>query len=300
MKAIIPVAGQGTRLLPHTRTVQKALLPVGGKPVLEHILAPLIEAGITSITFIVGHLGGQIREFMSSFDSMEVTYVEQTQLLGLGDAVKLGLEAVDEPVVIVLADTIMELDYKNFLQGHNNVIGVVEVDNPEDFGIVETVGRRVVDLMEKPSEPVSNLAIAGIYRLASQLQLRKALDKLRADHVMTKGEYQLTDALKLMLDNGVVIRTEELDNWLDCGTEVTLLSTNRYLVQQLPGGMFVHPDSKLEGSTARGSSIMENCMLIDTIIDDCIIMSGAQLRSCYIHDEIVKAGAQLNGYVTGR
>ncbi len=300
MKAIIPIAGQGTRLLPHTRTLQKALLPVGGKPVLEHILAPLIEAGITSITFIVGHLGDQIREFMSRYDSLPVTYVEQEQQLGLGDAVKLGLEAVDEPVVIVLADTIMELDYNNFLEGHNNVIGVVEVDNPQDFGIVETAGRRVVDLVEKPSEPVSNLAIAGIYRLASQLQLREALETLRANRTMTRGEYQLTDALKLMLDSGVAIRTENLDRWLDCGTKETLLSTNRYLVQQLPAGMFVHPDSGLEDSTARASSIMENCMIIDTIIDSCIIMAGAQLRSCYIHDEIIKAGAQLNGYVTGR
>jgi glucose-1-phosphate thymidylyltransferase len=300
MKAIIPVAGQGTRLLPHTRTLQKALLPVGGKPVLEHILAPLIAAGITSITFIVGHLAGQIREFMSRYDSLPVTYVEQTQQQGLGDAVKLGLEAVDEPVVIVLADTIMELDYHSFLESHNNVIGVVEVDNPQDFGIVETAGRRVVDLVEKPSEPVSNLAIAGIYRLASQLQLRKALDRLRADRAMTRGEYQLTDALKLMLDNGVAIRTEQLDRWLDCGTKETLLSTNRYLVQQLPGGVFIHPDSGLEGSTARATSIMENCMIIDTIIDNCIIMAGAQLRSCYIHDEIIKDGAQLNGYVTGR
>lgn len=300
MKAIIPIAGQGTRLLPHTRTLQKALLPVGGKPVLEHILAPLIEAGITSITFIVGHLGDQIREFMSRYDSLPVTYVEQEQQLGLGDAVKMGLEAVDEPVLIVLADTIMELDYNNFLEGHNNVIGVVEVDNPQDFGIVETAGRRVVDLVEKPSEPVSNLAIAGIYRLASQLQLREALETLRANRTMSRGEYQLTDALKLMLDSGVAIRTENLDRWLDCGTKETLLSTNRYLVQQLPDGMFVHPDSGLEGSTARASSIMENCMIIDTIIDSCIIMAGAQLRSCYIHDEIIKAGAQLNGYVTGR
>lgn len=300
MKALIPIAGRGTRLLPHTQTLQKALLPVGGKPVLEHILAPLIEAGITSITFIIGHLGGQISEFMSRYDRLSVTYVEQTQQLGLGDAVKLGLEAVDEPVVIVLADTIMELDYSNFLEGHNNAIGVVEVDNPEDFGIVETAGRRVVDLVEKPSEPVSNLAIAGIYRLASQLQLQEALETLQADRAMTRGEYQLTDALKLMIDNGVAIRTEQLDRWLDCGTKETLLSTNSYLVQQLPGGMFVHPDSALEGSTARACSIMENCMLIDTIIDNCIILAGAQLRSCYIHDEIVEAGAQLNGYVTGR
>ncbi len=300
MKAIIPIAGQGTRLQPHTRTLQKALLPVAGKPVLEHILAPLLEAGITSITFIVGHLGDQIREFMSRYDSLPVTYVEQTQQLGLGDAVKLGLEAVDEPVVIVLADTIMELDYGSFLENHNNVIGVVEVDNPEDFGIVETAGRRVVDLVEKPSEPVSNLAIAGIYRLASQMRLREALETLRANRTMTRGEYQLTDALKLMLDNGVSIRTENLDRWLDCGTKENLLSTNSYLVQQLPGGMFVHPDSGLEGSTARTSSIMEDCMIIDTIMDNCIILAGAQLRNCYIHDEIVQAGAQLNGYVTGR
>ncbi len=140
----------------------------------------------------------------------------------------------------------------------------------------------------------------GVVREQAGNFLWTVKETLRANRTMTKGEYQLTDALKLMLDNGVAIRTENLDRWLDCGTQQTLLSTNNYLVQQLPGGMFVHPDSGLEGSTARASSIMEDCMLIDTIIDNCIIMAGAQLRSCYIHDEIVQAGAKLNGYVTGR
>ncbi|MEE9465324.1 MAG: sugar phosphate nucleotidyltransferase, partial [Candidatus Neomarinimicrobiota bacterium] len=265
MKAIIPIAGKGTRLLPHTRTLQKALLPVAGKPVLEHILAPLIEAGISHITFVVGHLGDQISEFMSNYNGLPVTFVEQIRPKGLGDAVNLGLEPVDEPVVIVLADTIMELNYKEFLEGKSNVIGVVEVENPEDFGIVETVGRRVVDVVEKPEEPVSNLAIAGIYRLSSQLQLKHALDTLKKNHTMTKGEYQLTDALELMLDDGATIRAETLDRWLDCGTKETLLSTNRYLLQQQPGGIFVHPEAALEGSTVRSTSVMEGCMLIDTI-----------------------------------
>lgn len=300
MKAIIPIAGKGTRLLPHTRTLQKALLPVGGKPVLEHILAPLIEAGISRITFIVGHLGDQISEFMANYADLPVTFVDQIQQKGLGDAVSLGLEPVEEPVVIVLADTIMELDYREFLAGDSNVIGVVEVDNPEAFGIVETVGRRVVDVVEKPEEPVSNLAIAGIYRLSSQLQLKQALDTLKADHTMTKGEYQLTDGLKLMLDDGVTMRAEKLDRWLDCGTPETLLSTNHYLVQGKPGGIFVHAEAALKGSTVRNTSVMENCMITDTIIDNCIILPGAQLTNCFIHDEIVKAGVELNGYVSGR
>ena len=139
-----------------------------------------------------------------------------------------------------------------------------------------------------------------IYRLSSQLQLKHALDTLKENHSMTKGEYQLTDALELLLNDGVIMRVETLDRWLDCGTRETLLSTNRYLLQRQPGGIFVHPEAALEGSTVRSTSVMEGCMLIDTITDNCIIMPGAQLRNCYIHDEIVKAGAELKGYVSGR
>ncbi|UCH64110.1 MAG: nucleotidyltransferase family protein [Fidelibacterota bacterium] len=296
MKALIPLAGQGTRLLPHTAKRQKALLPTAGKPVLDHILEPLITAGITEVSLVIGHLGEQVQEHMSKYSSLQVTYTEQRQQRGLGEAVFLGLEDKLEPVVIVLADTIFELDYAGFINGDSNLIGVVEVDDPRRFGVVETAGSRVVDMVEKPEEPLSNLAIAGIYRIESQHKLRRALASNMDRKVMTRGEYQLTDALNLMVGQGERFLTYPVDRWLDCGSLETLLSTNRHLLED-QGGQFIHPEAIVERSIVRLGSIMENCRVVDSTLDGCIVLPGARLEQCHISNEIVEEGAQLEGYL---
>lgn len=295
MKALIPLAGQGTRLLPHTAKRQKALLPVAGKPVLDHILEPLIAAGITELSLVIGHMGEQVRDHLAGYGNLEVTFIEQTRQQGLGHAVFLALADVTEPVVVVLANTIFELDYAGFINSDSNLIGVVEVDDPCRFGIVETEGHRVVNMVEKPDEPPSNLAIAGIYRIDSQRKLRQALAANIDRKIMTKGEYQLTDALGLMVGQGERFLTFPVDRWLDCGTVDTTLATNRHLLEEM-GGRFIHPEAIVEGSTVRSSSIMENCRVVDSTLESCIVLPGARLEQCHISNEIVEEGAQLRGY----
>ena len=162
MQVIIPVAGHGTRLEPHTLTLQKCLLPVAGKPVLEHLLDRLTKAGITHITLIIGHLGHQVKEFCSSYTNADFTFVEQTERLGLGHAVYQGLDHCDEPVLIILGDSILDLDYNNLIKSLYSTIGVAPVPDPERFGIIEKEYDRKVRFWEKPDNPSGNLAIIGI------------------------------------------------------------------------------------------------------------------------------------------
>jgi len=298
MKALIPLAGQGTRLLPHTAKRQKALLSVGGKAVIDHILEPLIAAGITEVSLVIGHLGDQVRDYMARYSALQVTYVEQPLQQGLGEAVYLALEDEVEPVVIALSDTIFGLDYAEFINERGNVIGVKEVENPRRFGVVEAVGRRIVELVEKPDDPLSNLAITGIYRIENQRALKQALQSLIADEIKTKNEYQLTDALNLMVKQGERFLTYPVDLWLDCGTPETLLSTNAHLLEDM-GGQFIHPEAMVEHSTVRSSSIMEKCWVVNSTLENCIVLPGARLESCLIRNEIVKEGTELKGYFSG-
>ena len=285
--------------MPHTSARQKALLPVAGKPVLDHVLAPLIASGIEKFTMIVGHLGPQIEEHMKGYEDLDVSIVYQYRQLGLGHAVLQGLSGGDEELLIVLADTIFDVNYADIIEAGNNVLAVVEVDNPKSFGIVETAGRRIIDMVEKPEEPPSNLAIAGIYKLQSESQLKRALEKIIDLRQLTNGEYQLTDALKLMLDAGANFRMESVGGWYDCGSPETLLATNRYLLQQ-QGESFIHPEATTSNSTIRNTSVMESCTVNNSIIDNSIILPGAKLDKCNIRAEIVRAGADLTGYVSGR
>ena len=163
MKAIIPVAGYGTRLEPHTLKLQKCLLPVGGKPVLGHILDRIINVGVTEITLIIGHLGYQVKEFCLSYENVSFTFFEQTDRLGLGHAVYQGLDKSDNPVLIVLGDAILDLDYDNLIISQSSAIGVSPVPDPERFGIVELDKNQIVKFCEKPKNPISNLALIGIY-----------------------------------------------------------------------------------------------------------------------------------------
>ncbi len=277
---------------------QKALLPVGGKPILDHIIEPLVEGGVTEVSLVVGYLGDQVRDHMAQYSHLKVTFVEQQQQQGLGHAVLLALDGADDPVLIVLGDTIFELDYGAFINGGGNSVGVVEVDDPQRFGIVETAEGVVVNMVEKPAEPVSNLALAGIYRIGQQRRLKEALETLVESRTRTEAEYQLTDALNLMVQSGAVFRTHPVDGWLDCGTTGTLLATNRHLLQRR-GGPFIHPEATIERSTVRSSSIMENCRVADSTLEGCIVLSGASLEQCHIHDEIVAEGAELQGASTG-
>ena len=286
MKAIIPVAGHGTRLEPHTLKLQKSLLPVGGKPVLEHILDRITNAGITDITLIIGHLGEQVVDFCSSYPNANFTFVEQKERLGLGHAIYQGLDAIDEPLLIVLGDSIFELDYNRFLSSNNSTIGVATVPDPKRFGIVELAGNRISNVWEKPDNPPSNLALIGIYYISSQLELSLSIKHLIENNIRTKNEYQLTDAFQVMIDKGHIFNAFEIDECLDCGIPETLLSTNNILLER-KGDNSIHPSAINNNSNLKNCTISENCLINNSQLENVIVLRGGEVTNQKINNTIV-------------
>src|SRR5690606_18542864 len=169
MRAIIPVAGFGTRMRPHTWNVPKVLMNVAGKPMLDHILDDLIEAGITGVTFIVGFLGDEIQKHVrAAYPAIETNHIVQEQMLGLGHAISLGkkLHQKDKDLLIILGDTIVRADFKKLFKSKTTELGVREVEDPRRFGVVKLDAKgNISGMVEKPKDPPTNLAIVGVYKI---------------------------------------------------------------------------------------------------------------------------------------
>ncbi len=301
--AIIPVAGVGTRLRPHTHTLPKVLLHVAGKPILAHILDDLPGLGIDRAVLIVGYMGDQVREYVDAhYRHLHVDYAEQPERLGLGHAVSLAEPFTDDrPILIILGDTIFEADLKRVLAGSTSSIGVREVEDPQRFGIVEANGDgRVIRLVEKPAHPASNLAITGVYYFTQAGPLMAALRELQQKNLRTQGEFQLTDAMELLVERGTVLTTFPVAGWYDCGKTETLLETNRVLLDK-----HARPHS-IAGSVTHGpvavaeGAVIENCILGPHVS----VAAGARLRNAVVRDSIINENATvedilLEGSVVG-
>ena len=306
--AIVPAAGVGTRLRPHTHTIPKALINVAGRPILAHILDGLIAEGVERIIVIVGYMGDRIREYVSKRYGEAAEFVEQEERQGLGHAVSLAREGVKSgPIVIVLGDTIVHTDFSAFLSGPDVVLGVKEVDDPSRFGIVEVKDGRVVSLVEKPERPASNLALVGIYYLPESSILFSTLEETIRKGVTTRGEYQLTDALASLLRDGTVMRARCVEGWFDCGKTETLLSTNRYLLDLLPtsptrpGVVVIHPVSIDPTADVRQSivgpyvSIAGEVTISNAILRNSIVNENAEVADMLLDASVVGENAIVRG-----
>jgi glucose-1-phosphate thymidylyltransferase len=306
VKALIPAAGIGTRLRPHTLNKPKALLPVAGKPILAHIVDDLRAAGIDEFVLVVGFEGEAVRAwFRSACPGVPVTFVEQTERLGLGHAVWTAREAIgDDPFFCILGDTILKADYAALLGDPANCIAVREVADPRRFGVVELCDGRVVRFVEKPEQPRSNLAIVGAYLLRDAPALWAALTRVVREDRRTRGEYQLTDALQLMVEQGVSFSIATVTDWYDCGKPETWLETNRVLLDRHPGRApagaeapcAVAPDVVVTGSRLGPYvSVGAGAVIVDSDLADCVIGSGAQVRGCHLRDSLVGEQAVVRG-----
>ncbi len=308
MKAIVPAAGVGTRLRPHTHTAPKVLLNVAGRPILAHILDEILELGVDELVLIVGYMGDRIRQYVDSHYDISVHYVEQPERLGLGHAVFLARDMIREgPTLIVLGDTIFDADFKRILSERTNYIGVKAVDDPSRFGIVELDGNRITRLVEKPDDPPTNLAIVGIYYLSESARLFQALDTIITNDIRTRGEYQLTDALQQMLEAGEEMCPLPVEGWFDCGKRETLLATNRHLldrgmgVANLDGAHIVapvaiDPSAVIEGSVVGPYvSIAEGVTIRNAIIRDSIVNERARVEDMLLDGSVVGEDAVVRG-----
>ncbi|MCD6594271.1 NTP transferase domain-containing protein [bacterium] len=309
MKAIIPVAGVGERLRPFTHTTPKPLLSVAGKPILAHIIDSLLANGIDELIFVVGYMGEKIEEFVKSRYSVSTHFIWQNELLGLGYAIYLGLEPInnDEPFLIILGDTIIEADISKFIGSSNHIIGIHLVDNPKRFGVVELSGKRIIGMEEKPQSPKSNWVIAGLYYFTDPLILRKNLDFLVSNKISKHGEIQLTDALVKMLSDGEKFESIVIDGWHDCGKPETLLETNRKLLDrngnlsELAGNIIIPPVSVSESADISNSiigpyvSIGEYARIKRSILRDCIVGDDTVITNCILENSILGNDSAFSG-----
>jgi len=292
LTAIVPVAGAGTRLRPHTHTTPKALLYVAGKPILAHILDDLLALGVRHLVMIVGHMGDRIREYVDAryaSTDLTVSYAEQKEPQGLGHAIHLAAPLVPGgPMLILLGDTIFRADFSKLVSGAS-AIGVKAVDDPRRFGVVEVEGGRVKRLVEKPDVPPSHLAIVGVYYLRDGKPLFEALDELVRRDLRTRGEYQLTDALQLLIDHGHELRTFPVEGWYDCGKTETLLETNRQLLE-LAGGAPTVPGSVVLPPVA----IEPGAEIVNSVIGPHVsIATGTVVKNCVVRNSIINPNARV-------
>jgi len=308
LKIIIPAAGIGKRLQPHTLTTPKPLIPVAGKPMLAHILDPLVELDPAEVILVIGHLGDQIVDFVEKNYSFKSTFIKQEKLLGLGYAVNVALQQISPgPVLIILSDTITKINYEQFISSGMNVIGLKEVDDPRRFGIAITENNRIVEFEEKPTQPRSNLAIIGLYYIGQSDILKTHAENIIKLDKRTSGEIQLTDILDLMLSNGSDFYPYVVDNWYDCGKVETILETNRLLLKEIKqninimGVKIIEPVSIDRTAIIKNSTIGPNVTISEfatisnSSITDSIISQRAVVEDCVLEQSLIGEATVIKG-----
>jgi glucose-1-phosphate thymidylyltransferase len=312
MKAIIPVAGIGTRLRPHTHTQPKALIPIAGKPILAHITENLIGAGILDFVFVIGYLGDKIEQYiLQNYPQINAQFVIQTTGKGVGHAIWLAKDCihVNEEILIVFGDTIVDADLQTICASKGNYLGVKKVDDPRLFGVAEIdKDGNITRVVEKPDIPKSNMALVGVYKIENSRMLLKFLNNNLAQKLTTHGEYTLTDAIMQMINKGITFHSFNVSNWFDCGKKEILLETNSLLLKRLNYDtseyifentivippVFIGVGCKISNSIIGPNvSIGENAILNYATIKESIIGPYAILhRSLIGNDALLKGMSQ--------
>jgi glucose-1-phosphate thymidylyltransferase len=262
MKIIIPMAGMGKRMRPHTLTVPKPLIHIAGKPIVQRLaedISSIAGGNLEEIAFIVGEFGKEVEcrllEIADALGTKGKIYY-QHEALGTAHAVYCAEESLQGNVVVAFADTLFRADFK-LNEEYDGVIWVHKVDNPQSFGVVKTDSKRVITaFIEKPKSFVSNQAIIGIYYFKDGGALRKELKHLIENDVRKNGEFQLTDALENMMKNGMRFSIDEVDEWLDCGNKNATVYTNKRILEHSDKEGLIHPSAKVINSI-----IVEPCYL---------------------------------------
>jgi glucose-1-phosphate thymidylyltransferase len=309
MRAIIPVAGFGSRLKPHTYSIPKVLLNVGGKPIIGHIIEKLISENIKKATFIIGHLGEMIQAYVvKTYPELKAEFIEQKEMLGLGHAIYTAIPTIDEKeIFIILGDTVFDVNLTEVFKNKQTALGVKYVDDPGRFGVAVVEDGWIKKLVEKPKEPVSRLALVGLYYISDSDKLVKALNDLVKKNIRTKGELQLTDALQLMIESGAKITTFPVDGWFDCGKPETLLATNRHILKQesthvdlkdvvVINPVFIAPTAVVKNSVIGPyTTISEGCEISESIIRNSILGDNAKVERALLEDSIIGNAAFVKG-----
>ena len=315
MKVIIPLAGKGTRLRPHTHTVPKPMLKVAGKPVMDYVMEDVARLkGVEQVVYITGHLKEIVEKHARATYAIPGVYVEQKVQDGTAGAVELARAHVDQPVLIIFVDTIFDADLSIVeTSTDDGIIWTKEVEDYQRFGVVVTdANGHMTQIVEKPSTPISKRANIGLYYIKNWQLLYEGIAHVLKQPA-NKGEFYLTDAFQYMIDKGAKIRVVDVEGWYDAGKLDTLLETNRTMLEKgrasipnrgLKNVEVVDPVRIEDGAIVTdcilgpnvvigAGSTVTNCTLRDVIIGDRSV-----LVSCVLTDSMIGDQAHLEG-ITG-
>ena len=314
MKVIIPLAGKGTRLRPHTHVTPKPMLRIAGKPVMDYVLDDVKKLGdVEQVIYITGHLKEKVEAHARDDIGLPAIFVEQQVQDGTAGAVNLARPYVDQPVLIIFVDTIFDADLSIIHDADvDGIIWTKEVEDYQRFGVVVTDadGNRT-RIVEKPKEPISKRANIGLYYIRNWKLLYEGIDHVLAQPP-NKGEYYLTDAFQYMIDRGAKIRVVDVEGWYDAGQLETLLDTNRAMLEKGrthrpaslgAGARVIDPVYIEDGVTITDSTVGPNVSVsAGTVLDGCevrdaVIGAQATLRNCRVHDALIGDAVRLDGLV---
>lgn len=312
MKLIIPMAGKDDRLKPHTHTTPKALLHIAGKTLIEHVLDSVQELPIDKVIFIVDQNYPELEKTILKKYRFKPLFILQKERKGVGHAI-LGAKkyAQDEEIIILFADTLIEADLKKIKKLESEaILWTKEVKDPRMYGVAFLHDGFVTKLIEKPDTPVSDKALVGAYYFKNSKKLFESLEKLISSEIMTHGEYQLTDAIQFMINEGAKIRAENVKIWYDCGNLPNLLETNKYLLlkegHKVTGTtntviikpVFIEKGAEINNSIIGPNvSIGADTIITNSIISNTIINNRSTIKDALIKDSVVGKQTKVAGTI---
>jgi glucose-1-phosphate thymidylyltransferase len=307
MKVIVPMAGRGSRLRPHTLTVPKPLVPVGGKPIVHRLvedIAAVCAEKIEEIAFVVGDFGAEVEnELLAVAEKLgakgSIHY--QKQPLGTAHAVLCAAEKLSGPVVVAFADTLFRANFK-INHEDEGILWVKQIDDPSAFGVIKMNEKgEIIDFVEKPKEFVSDLAMIGIYYFKHGEKLRKELEYLIDNNIIKSGEYQLPDALRRLTEAGYVFKPGEVNEWLDCGNKEVTVHTNQRVLEfdWEAQKQLVHESVEIENSVIIPPCFVgKNVKISNSIIGPHVSLgAGTEVVNSNISNSIVQQDTSLKNVV---
>ncbi|MGA9636911.1 sugar phosphate nucleotidyltransferase [Flavobacterium sp.] len=306
MKIIVPMAGRGSRLRPHSLTVPKPLIPVAGKPIVHRLvedIAKILKEPIEEIAFVLGDPGFFGDDVVKSLEELatglgaRASIYRQDLPLGTGHAIMCAKESLSGPAVIAYADTLIRADF-DLDPAADAVIWVKQVDEPEAYGVVKlNANDEIVELVEKPKEFVSDRAVIGIYYFKEVGELKKELQGVLDNNIQNGGEYQINDGIKAMMANGKVFKTGSVDEWMDCGNKNVTVETNSRMLGflQSDGENLVAQNTKLENATIIPPCFIgEDVVLINATVGPNVSLGkGSHVSDSTIKNSLIQTHAHI-------
>ncbi|MFU8859927.1 MAG: sugar nucleotidyltransferase [Cyclonatronaceae bacterium] len=317
MKLIIPMAGRGTRLRPHSNTTPKPLLPVAGTMIVERIIqtfSKTLDRPIDEIVFVLGDFGDEIKNKLADMakrNNAKAAFTRQDEALGTAHAVYCAEKYLEGEVIVVFADTLFDTDGKVTLDDADSVIWLKEVEDPSRFGVALHEGEKITGFVEKPSEPISRMAIIGVYYFKDGAELRSEIKYLLDNDIKGHGnEFQLTDAIDRLLKGGKVFKAATVDEWLDCGTIPAWLETTGVILEKekhqvrgdVSGSEIIEPVYIPEGVVINNSrvgphvSLETGTEIHDSTLEYTIVQDHAMIQSSVLKNSSIGSYASVNGF----